>query len=240
MQVRGVDAIAPDQGLHIFSQLLAHSSEAQVGVIPIRWPKFLSQGWKDTFFEQFQSSASAASATADSPTGWQARLRTLPERQRLNFLTTALQQEVAKVLGRSANQLPDPQLGFFDLGMDSLMAVELKNRLDTQLGTAVSSTVIFEHPTIAALAKHLAEEVLQTPPPEPASSSNLAADQEIHQTPRKVDREGPPPPMLGELEVQSPPTSGNLGGHQENQHLKALPTPQKIPLPMNWLPSNAY
>ena len=50
MQVRGVDAIAPDQGLHIFSQLLAHSSEAQVGVIPIRWPQFLSQGWKDTFF----------------------------------------------------------------------------------------------------------------------------------------------------------------------------------------------
>ena len=80
------------------------------------------------------------------------------------------------MLGRSANQLPDPQLGFFDMGMDSLMAVELKNRLDTQLGTTVSSTVIFEHPTIAALAKHLAAEVLQTPPPETASSPDSAAN----------------------------------------------------------------
>ena len=116
------------------------------------------------------------------------------------------------MLGRSANQLPDPQLGFFDLGMDSLMAVELKNRLDTQLGTAVSSTVIFEHPTIAALAKHLAEEVLQTPPPEPASSSNLAADQEIHQTPRKVDREGPPAPNAGGAGGTKSPDIGEFRG----------------------------
>jgi aryl carrier-like protein len=225
MQVRGVDAIAPDQGLQVLSQLLTHSSEAQVGVIPIRWPQFLSQGWTDTFFERFQPLAPAASAIADAPVGWQARLLNLPERQRLTFLTTALQQEVAKVLGRSASQLPDPQLGFFDMGMDSLMAVELKNRLDTQLGTTVSSTVIFEHPTIAALAKYLAEEVPQNQSPETASSPDLAANDEIQRTPGTAAREGPPASNFGEAgfgSENSPkyspnghPRKGDLGSQQQ-------------------------
>jgi len=230
MQVRGVDAIAPDQGLHILSQLLAHPNEAQVGVIPIRWPQFLGQGWTDAFFERFQSSASAVSGTADSSAGWQARLRTLPERQRLNFLTTALQQEVARVLGRSVNQLPDPQLGFFDMGMDSLMAVELKNRLDTQLGTTVSSTVIFEHPTIAALAKHLAAEVLQSPPPEPASFPDLAADQEIHQTPGKVAREVSPAPNAGGSGDAKPPGVGGFRGSSGEPEPESAPDSPEDPI----------
>ncbi|MEB3360479.1 MAG: SDR family NAD(P)-dependent oxidoreductase [Synechococcales bacterium] len=162
MQARGVDTIAPAEGLHILSQVLAQPTQPQLGVIPIRWPQFLSQGRTDAFFERFQQSAPSVGPAPD----WRSRLQTLPERQRLPFLTTALQQEVAKVLGRPAHQLPDPQLGFFDMGMDSLMAIELKNRLDTQLGTPVSSTVIFEHPTIAALAKHLAAAVLQSPHPD--------------------------------------------------------------------------
>jgi len=230
IQVRGVDAIAPDQGLHIFSQLLAHPSEAQVGVIPIRWPQFLSQGWTDRFFERFQSSASAASATTDAPSGWQTRLRTLPERQRLTFLTTALQQEVARVLGRSANQLPDPQLGFFDMGMDSLMAVELKNRLDTQLGTTVSSTVIFEHPTIAALAKHLAAEVLQTPPPETASSPDSAANDEIQRTPGKVAREGPPAPNSGGARGTKSPDIGEFRGPSREPAPESPPASPQDPI----------
>jgi len=225
MQVRGVDAITPDQGLHILSQLLAHPSEPQVGVIPIRWPQFLNQGWTDTFFERFQSSVPAASAT-DAPSGWQARLLNLSERQRLTFLTTALQQEVAKVLGRSTNQLPDPQLGFFDMGMDSLMAVELKNRLDTQLGTTVSSTVIFEYPTIATLAKHLAEEVLQSPP-ETASSSDLATDKEIQRTPGKVARAGPPAPNSGEAgDAKSPGIREFRGSSREPEPDSAPASPE--------------
>ena len=159
MQARGVEVVAPDQGIQIFSQLLAQPSEAQVGVVPIRWAQFLSQGWSDAFFERFQPSTPVVEPTAD----WRNRLENLPPHQRLSFLTTALQQEVAKVLGRAASQLPEPQLGFFDLGLDSLMAVELKNRLEGQLGTTVSSTAIFEHPTIAALAQHLAAVVLPEP-----------------------------------------------------------------------------
>ncbi len=52
---------------------------------------------------------------------------------------------------------PDPQRGFFDLGMDSLMAVEIRNRLYAQLGNAVAlpSTALIEFPTIEALTAYL-------------------------------------------------------------------------------------
>ena len=59
------------------------------------------------------------------------------------------------------------------MGMDSLMAVELKNRLDTHLGTPVASTIIFEFPTIHTLATHLVEMIYTAePPPDPGDSLN--------------------------------------------------------------------
>ncbi|NEQ47700.1 MAG: SDR family NAD(P)-dependent oxidoreductase [Leptolyngbya sp. SIOISBB] len=206
MQTRGIEAIAPDQGIQILSQLLAQPSEAQVGVVPIRWAQFLRQGWSDAFFERFQPSTPAVQPTAD----WRVRLQDLPPPQRLSFLTTALQQEVAQVLGRAASQLPDPQLGFFDLGLDSLMAVELKNRLEGQLGTTVSSTAIFEHPTIAALAQHLATVLLPEPLPPPSRGEpELPRRSEVAKrgSPLPISANAPssPPATLVEPEPSSAP-----------------------------------
>jgi acyl carrier protein len=67
---------------------------------------------------------------------------------------------VATVLGLPAGQRPDPATGFFDMGMDSLMAVELRNRLARRCGLTLASSAIFEYPTIQALAGHLVDTLL--------------------------------------------------------------------------------
>jgi acyl carrier protein len=64
------------------------------------------------------------------------------------------------VLKFAPSQLPDLHQGFFDMGMDSLMAVELKNRLEIILGRSFPATLVFEHPTIDSLARHLIGQVL--------------------------------------------------------------------------------
>ncbi|MEO1378636.1 MAG: acyl carrier protein, partial [Cyanobacteria bacterium J06635_10] len=79
--------------------------------------------------------------------------------QRASIMMGHLQAEVAKILALPSNQLPGLQQGFFDLGMDSLMTVELRNRLETSLGISIPSTVIFEYPTIADLAEYLVAQV---------------------------------------------------------------------------------
>ena len=87
------------------------------------------------------------------------RLQSTPAGGREGLLVSLLQEELQAVLRlRSA---PSPKVGFFDLGMDSLMAVEFRNRLNRAFADAyvVSNTAVFDYPNIPALARHLAEEL---------------------------------------------------------------------------------
>ena len=77
------------------------------------------------------------------------------------MLVAFLQREVQAVLRLPS--APSPSVGFSDLGMDSLMSVELRNRLNQTLAGefVVSTTAVFDYPNIAGLARHLAEELGQ-------------------------------------------------------------------------------
>ncbi len=79
----------------------------------------------------------------------------------------------AAVLGLDPGRV-DLEQGLFDMGMDSLMAVDLKARLEAATGQRLPSTLTFNYPTVTALAGYLTDEVLgaslkpeaaPTPPP---------------------------------------------------------------------------
>jgi 3-oxoacyl-(acyl-carrier-protein) synthase/NAD(P)-dependent dehydrogenase (short-subunit alcohol dehydrogenase family)/acyl carrier protein len=95
------------------------------------------------------------------------QLREVPVAEREPLLVHHLQAELQRILG--LGEPPDAAAGFFELGMDSLMAVELGNRLQQQLGDAyaVPNTLVFDYPTPQKLAAHLAEQlgVLTDPAP---------------------------------------------------------------------------
>ena len=86
-----------------------------------------------------------------------ARLRRAPAAEREAVLVGFLQDELQAVLRLS--ERPSATVGFFDLGMDSLMAVELRNRLNRALSgvCTVSGTAVFDHPDAESLARHLAD-----------------------------------------------------------------------------------
>jgi acyl carrier protein len=79
--------------------------------------------------------------------------------ERHSLLMNFIQVEVGKIMGFEASQLPDPQRGLFDMGMDSLMAVELRNLLQTSCGFSLPSTLVFKYPTIQDLVEYLAKEL---------------------------------------------------------------------------------
>ncbi len=94
------------------------------------------------------------------------QLENAPANKRLGLLVAHIQSEVAKVLGLDPSNPPEVRQGFVELGMDSLMAVELKNRLEASLGHSLSSTLAFNYPNVEVLATYLASEVLLDTPAE--------------------------------------------------------------------------
>jgi aryl carrier-like protein len=69
-------------------------------------------------------------------------------------------QQVATVLRVSRPELLDPRQRLMDMGLDSLMALDLRGRLGVGLGRpdVVPATLIFEHPSIEAIAAFVIRE----------------------------------------------------------------------------------
>ncbi|WP_139836770.1 SDR family NAD(P)-dependent oxidoreductase, partial [Mycobacterium szulgai] len=93
-------------------------------------------------------------AAASSGSVLAQRLAGLSDEQQQSLLSQLMYSHVATVLGADPDTI-EADRAFQDQGFDSLTAVELRNRLQTATGLALSPTLIFDHPTPAALTEHL-------------------------------------------------------------------------------------
>jgi NAD(P)-dependent dehydrogenase (short-subunit alcohol dehydrogenase family)/acyl carrier protein len=87
---------------------------------------------------------------------WRSRILAAPENRRRSVLREEVRALAAKVLGASSGSV-DLDEPLRDLGLDSLMAVELRNRLGAAVGRTLPATITFDCPTVAALTAHLTE-----------------------------------------------------------------------------------
>ncbi|MFF2808890.1 type I polyketide synthase, partial [Streptomyces sp. NPDC058000] len=102
----------------------------------------------------------------------------LSEAEADRLVLDLVRTHIAIVLGHVTTDTVDPELPFKDLGFDSLGAVELRDRLTTATGLRLSSGLLYNHPTPAALVHHLRDRALtaaaQRPAPSPACPSATA------------------------------------------------------------------
>ncbi|MEU9837572.1 phosphopantetheine-binding protein, partial [Streptosporangium sp. NPDC048047] len=104
------------------------------------------------------------------------RLALMSEADARAHLTHLVRAHVAAVLAHPGPDTVDVDRAFNELGFDSLTAVELRNRLNTDTGLRLPATLVFDHPTVASLAGYLFTG-LAPDGPSPEDALRAAVDQ---------------------------------------------------------------
>ncbi|NVJ10656.1 SDR family NAD(P)-dependent oxidoreductase, partial [Myxococcus sp. AM001] len=183
LERRGIRALPTAQGLELLGKALGQR-QAQLGLMSIRWPAYiegLGRLGRSVFYAAVapaRKEAPRASAPAPKKQ-WLAELQGALPHARRGLLVRRLQEAVGRVLRLEVAGV-DWSQGFTDLGMDSLMAIELRNALQDGLGQSLPSTVAMNHPNVEFLADHLIEAVLKfNDEKKPAVAREVPGDGEL-------------------------------------------------------------
>ncbi|NEY37047.1 KR domain-containing protein, partial [Streptomyces sp. PRKS01-65] len=165
---RGLTEMAPELALAALAQALDHG-ESGLTVADIDWERFTAHttGSRLPLIGDLPDVRALTPATGPDTahdTNLRDRLAALDPQARTDILLELVSTHTAAVLGhREAGTVPADR-AFRELGFDSLTAVELRNRLNTATGLRLPTTLVFDYPRPAALARHLRDELCGTAP----------------------------------------------------------------------------
>jgi acyl transferase domain-containing protein/acyl carrier protein len=177
LAAQGIGAFSADQGLRAMEHLIADRSVQGVAMV-MDWRRYLPTTVQSTSLLS-ELATSAAKSTSDSTTqaispgtiDLRAELAAAPDARRRGLLAAAVRERALRALGVDPAKPIDPRTPLGELGMDSLLAVELRNTLGTALGASLPATLLFDYPTIDALTDFLYGEVLGYAPPAKAATA---------------------------------------------------------------------
>jgi acyl transferase domain-containing protein len=154
MNSEGMQFIDPKQGTALFAYLLNVQPTVQLAVMPLDLPKFQEYFYRSPLCSLLSTDQSAEIFDQQ----FVERLAALSVEDAWEELITEIGRVVTETLRLGSSQRPKQRL--FELGMDSLMAIELRSRLQSLLGQPLPATVVFDYPSVEELAHYVKDEVL--------------------------------------------------------------------------------
>jgi acyl transferase domain-containing protein len=163
---RGLRPIDPDEGMAKLGEMIV-SARAQVVAAPIDWSRMFSgtvTGRVPSLFSHLVNEPGKESAldgeTRSVEDHFVRRLAAEPAGRRLAILQAHVESAASQALGATGGKALDSRRPLQELGLDSLMSVELRNALATALGRSLPATLLFDYPTVESLTHYLAKNVL--------------------------------------------------------------------------------
>ncbi|HYY96359.1 MAG TPA: type I polyketide synthase, partial [Pyrinomonadaceae bacterium] len=156
----GINPIAPQSGLQLLGNLTSQG-RTQVAVGRVDWGKLFQADAAAALSPLLSEQARNATRTAArmEETELLKTLRALPAAERHEALSAFLTEMLGQALKLKTRELLSPRRGLFELGLDSIIALQLKSQLELSLGLTLPATLFFTHPTIESLAEYLSGEL---------------------------------------------------------------------------------
>ncbi|WP_372504143.1 type I polyketide synthase [Actinokineospora diospyrosa] len=177
---RGLRPMSPAKALTALGRAL--DSRTDLTVADIDWttfaPAFTSTRPNRLLADLPEAADTTPADAGDLRAQWLTRLADLPEGDRTGVLLDLVRAEVAAVLGYRGSDDIGAQLPFKDLGIDSLTAVEVRDRLAAATGLTLTAGLVFDYPKPATLAEYLAAELTGTTR-QVEATARVAADEPI-------------------------------------------------------------
>jgi polyketide synthase 12/myxalamid-type polyketide synthase MxaB len=182
--VGGIYTFSAAQALAALEQVLAQDM-TQVGIFAADWTKSERQSnpREQRFVAGLLSQPRQDVALEQTAQGLDVRqqLEQAPPQRRRRILQNHVRQQTMRVLGLAPDQGFDMQQPLQEFGLDSLMAVELRNLLGAGLALrrALPATLVFDYPTVEALTGFLADELFPAKPGIPPKAVNVPVRDEV-------------------------------------------------------------
>ncbi len=172
LERRGLALMDPDLAVEALDRALA-LGETCVTVADVEWEKFApsftalraSRLLSELYDPRSDRAAAAPTAqdaqdTQEASAALLARLTGAPADVQRRVLTDLVRAEAAQVLGHASAHAVEADRAFKDLGFDSVMGIELRNRLNEATGLDLESTVVFDEPSPETLAERVRRDLL--------------------------------------------------------------------------------
>jgi acyl carrier protein len=161
-------------------QALLDQGETQAAVMPVDWAALAAAypGFaRDPFFEHLVDATAPGPEEADAARAIAARLREAPAAEQSMLLRRHLQHAAGRLLGIAADKL-ETGTPLSGMGFDSLMAVQLKNGIEAELGIVVPMIRLLQGPSVDELVPLLQDALGALPAPAPAATTGATVDWE--------------------------------------------------------------